>query len=75
MRRPAACNATGITQGLHMTDPDQTFRALHTRMAAAAGARLFTVTRIDRQAGLARHIFTSHPVDYPLSPGSVAQIP
>jgi hypothetical protein len=25
------------------------------------------VTRIDRQAGLARRIFTSHPADYPLS--------
>ena len=50
-----------------MTDPDQTFRALHDHVAAAAGARLFTVTRIDRQAGLARRIFTSHPVEYPVS--------
>jgi GAF domain-containing protein len=67
VRRPAACYAESITQGLLMTDPDQTFRALHARLAAAAGARLFTVTRIDRQAGLARRIYTSHPVDYPLS--------
>jgi hypothetical protein len=50
-----------------MTDPDQTFRALHSRVAAVAGARLFTVTRIDRPAGLARRIFTSHPADYPAS--------
>lgn len=57
----------GITQGLHMTDPDQTFHALQSRVAAIAGARLFTVTRIDRQAGLARRIYTSHPVEYPLS--------
>lgn len=50
-----------------MTDPDQTFRTLHRAVVALAGARLFTVTRIDRQAGLARRIFTSHPVDYPVS--------
>jgi hypothetical protein len=50
-----------------MTDPDQTFRDLHHHAAAMAGARLFTVTRIDRQAGLARRIYTSHPVDYPAS--------
>ena len=54
-------------RGLHMTDPDQTFRALHDHVAALAGARLFTVTRIDRQAGLARRIYTSHPADYPTS--------
>ena len=50
-----------------MTDPDQTFGALHASLAAVAGARLFTVTRIDRPAGLARRIFTSHPADYPAS--------
>ncbi len=50
-----------------LTDPDQTFRILHHDIAALAGARLFTVTRIDRQAGLARRIFTSHPADYPIS--------
>ncbi len=50
-----------------MTDPDHTFRTLHRDIAALAGARLFTVTRIDRQAGLTRRIFTSHPADYPLS--------
>lgn len=63
----AACYALGLRLGLHMTDPDQTFRALHDRVATIAGARLFTVTRIDRPAGLARRIYTSHPADYPAS--------
>lgn len=34
---------------------------------AALGTRLFTVTTVDEKAGLARRVFTSHPVDYPLS--------
>ena len=49
------------------TDPASTFRALHRAVAAVAGARLFTVTRIDRAAGLARRIHSSDPAAYPLS--------
>ena len=40
-----------------------TYRALH----AATGGRLFTVTVIDRAAGLARRVYTSHPDTYPVS--------
>ena len=63
----AACYALGLTRGLYVADPDETFRALHDQVVAIAGARLFTVTRIDRPAGLARRIYTSHPADYPAS--------
>jgi hypothetical protein len=44
---------------------DATFAALHRAADAACGARLFTVTVLDRKAGLARRAYTSHPVDYP----------
>ena len=51
-----------------MTDQElQTFADLHRAIAALAGARLFTVTRIDHARGLARRIYTSHPLDYPTS--------
>ncbi len=40
-----------------------TFRALH----AETGGRLFTVTVLDRKAGLARRVYTSHPEAYPVS--------
>lgn len=33
----------------------------------AAGVRLFTVTVVDRRAGLARRAYSSHPVDYPVT--------
>jgi GAF domain-containing protein len=42
------------------------FTDLHTR-CAALGTRLFTVTTVDEAAELARRVFTSHPVEYPLS--------
>jgi GAF domain len=42
------------------------FAELHTR-CAALGTRLFTVTALDEAAGLARRIYTSHPVEYPVS--------
>lgn len=42
------------------------FTDLHAR-CAALGTRLFTVTTVDEEAGLARRVFTSHPVEYPLS--------
>ncbi len=31
------------------------------------GCKLFTVTTVDMQAGLARRVFTSHPAQYPVS--------
>jgi hypothetical protein len=45
--------------------PDKTFAALHAAADAACGARLFTVTVLDRKAGLARRAYTSHPQEYP----------
>ena len=33
----------------------------------ALGTRLFTVTTVDETAGLARRLYTSHPVEYPVS--------
>lgn len=48
-----------------MTDPTAVFAALHSAAKAATGARLFTVTVLDRKAGLARRAYTSHPVEYP----------
>ncbi|UWR21132.1 GAF domain-containing protein [Sulfitobacter sp. S190] len=37
------------------------------RLHANLGGRLFTATVLDRQAGLARRAYSSHPVDYPVS--------
>lgn len=42
------------------------FTDLHAA-CAALGTRLFTVTTVEEDAGLARRIFTSHPIEYPLS--------
>jgi GAF domain-containing protein len=42
------------------------FADLHAR-CAALGTRLFTVTGIDDDARLARRVYTSHPVEYPVS--------
>ena len=47
--------------------PDQTFAALHRAADAACGARLFTVTVLDRKAQLARRAYTSHPSEYPVT--------
>ncbi len=47
--------------------PDVTaFADLHAR-CDALGTRLFTVTTVDAAAGLARRLYTSHPVEYPVS--------
>lgn len=46
-----------------MTDPTDIFAELR----AATGVRLFTVTVVDRKAGLARRVYSSHPVDYPVT--------
>lgn len=42
------------------------FTDLHAR-CAALGTRLFTVTTVDDAASLARRLYTSHPVEYPVS--------
>jgi hypothetical protein len=42
------------------------FADLHAS-CAALGTRLFTVTALDEAAGLARRVYTSHPVEYPVS--------
>lgn len=42
------------------------FTDLHAR-CAALGTRLFTVTRLDEDAALFARVFTSHPVEYPVS--------
>ena len=47
--------------------PDDTYAALHRAADAACGARLFTVTVLDRAAGLARRVYSSHPKDYPVT--------
>ena len=41
--------------------------ALMVLARAVAGCRLFTVTTVDMQAGLARRVFTSHPLAYPVT--------
>lgn len=43
--------------------PDDVFHAVHVR----TGGQLFTVTVLDRAAGLARRVYTSHPETYPVS--------
>ncbi|MEO0859950.1 MAG: GAF domain-containing protein [Pseudomonadota bacterium] len=43
--------------------PPQVYAALH----GATGGRLFTVTVLDRAAGLARRVYSSDPVAYPVS--------
>jgi GAF domain len=42
------------------------FSELHTR-CAALGTRLFTVTKLDEVNALFGRVYTSHPVDYPVS--------
>jgi hypothetical protein len=43
------------------------YAELHRAVAAAGGATLFTVTALDRTAGLARRTYTSHPDAYPVT--------
>lgn len=51
-----------------MTDtPEAVFAALHRAAQDRCGARLFTVTVLDRRAGLARRAYTSHPAEYPVT--------
>lgn len=48
-------------------DSESTFADLHKAVAALGGARLFTVTVLDRKARVSRRAYTSHPLDYPVS--------
>ena len=43
------------------------YASLHRAVEAAGGARLFTVTTVDRAASLARRTYTSHPAEYPVT--------
>jgi hypothetical protein len=43
-----------------------TIADLHAR-CAALGTRLFTLTALDEAAGVCRRIYSSHPVEYPVS--------
>ena len=45
---------------------DAIFKALHAA-CTPHGARLFTVSALDPEAGIARRAYTSHPEDYPVS--------
>jgi GAF domain-containing protein len=47
--------------------PDDVFLALHRAADEAHGARLFTVTVLDRAAGVARRAYSSHPEEYPVT--------
>jgi GAF domain-containing protein len=56
----------------HRLDPAQrkltltAYTDLHSR-CAALGTRLFTVTKLDEDKALFARVFTSHPVEYPVS--------
>ncbi len=47
--------------------PDETFAALHRAAQTACNARLFTITILDREAGVAWRAYSSHPADYPVT--------
>jgi GAF domain-containing protein len=48
-------------------DPLKPLADLHRRIEQIVGVRLFTVTTVDRTAGLARRVYSSHPVEYPVT--------
>ncbi len=48
-------------------DSTAVWLALHRLSAAVVGHRLFTVTTVDMKSGLARRLYTDHPVEYPVS--------
>lgn len=43
------------------------YKALQALTDATVGARLFTIMTVDMQKQLAGRVYTSHPVDYPVS--------
>lgn len=46
---------------------DRAFADLHRAVDQAVGIRLFTVSVLDRTAGVARRAYSSHPVAYPVT--------
>lgn len=48
-------------------DSEEVFKALHRLSHEVAGARLFTIMRLDMDAMLASRSYTSDPVSYPTS--------
>jgi len=48
-------------------DADRTFERLHRAIADEVGAIIFTVSMLDRKAGVSRRAYTSHPDDYPVT--------
>lgn len=44
---------------------DDAYAALHRLADAIVGAKLFTITNVDMDAGLARRAYTSDPANYP----------
>jgi GAF domain-containing protein len=46
---------------------DDVFSSLHKAAQDGAGVRLFTISLVDRQAGLSRRAYTSHPDVYPVT--------
>jgi hypothetical protein len=51
----------------HGAGPDAPWRALQVFTDAVVGAKLFTVMTLDMKAGVAGRVYTSHPVEYPVS--------
>lgn len=49
------------------TDPQTIFADLHRTLSNAVSIRLFTVSKLDRKARLSRRVYTSHPVEYPVT--------
>lgn len=43
------------------------FTTLHQTLSDAVSIRLFTVTALDRPASVSRRVYTSHPVEYPVT--------
>lgn len=56
-----------LTDAAQTAETDAVFAGLHRDADAECGVRLFTVTVLDRRAGLARRAYSSHPSDYPTS--------
>ncbi len=48
-------------------DSDRIYAELHAATSGFGGAKLFTVTVLDRAARLSRRSYTSHPAEYPVS--------
>ncbi|HQY42972.1 MAG TPA: GAF domain-containing protein [Paracoccaceae bacterium] len=49
------------------TDSQTIFADLHRTISKVVSIRLFTVSKLDRKARLSRRVYTSHPVEYPVT--------